>query len=108
MDDKHKELVAMHRSKIVQTVEVDKLCPYLEKGAQVLGPDEVAEIEGQSSRMAKVEKLLDVLSVKGGPAYENFLHALKNTYPHFFDVLFMGGSSGLAGKSCKHSSKQWE
>ncbi|XP_071107685.1 LOW QUALITY PROTEIN: disks large homolog 5-like [Haliotis cracherodii] len=96
MDDKHKELVAMHRSKIVQTVEVDKLRPYLEKGAQVLGPDEVAEIEGQSSRMAKVEKLLDVLSVKGGPAYENFLHALKNTYPHFFDVLFMGGSSGLA------------
>lgn len=89
MDDKHKNLIGLHRSKFVQCVDVKRLMPFLQ-GNEVLSETDVDAIIRQPSRGCKVEKLLDILQNKGNQAFQTLCLALETTYPHLVTVMFLG------------------
>ncbi|XP_014776830.2 disks large homolog 5 [Octopus bimaculoides] len=91
MDEKHKELLELHRSKFVRAIDVDRIYSIL-KSADVLSDDDISTINSQTSKTAKVEKLLDILPSKGMLAFQNLCHALETTYPHLLTLMFLGGN----------------
>ncbi|XP_041362513.1 disks large homolog 5-like [Gigantopelta aegis] len=90
MEEKHKELLELHRQKF-HAVDVERLYPILQ-GADVLTSDEVKEVNSQNSKIAKVEKFLDILPQKGSLAFESLCLALETCYPHLLTVMFLGSS----------------
>lgn len=91
MDEKHKELLELHRSKFARAIDVDRIYSIL-KSADVLSDDDISTINGQTSKTAKVEKLLDILPSKGMLAFQNLCHALETTYPHLLTLMFLGAN----------------
>jgi hypothetical protein len=86
MDDKHKELLDIHRPKFVQAVDVERLYPILQ-GTEILNTEDIAVIEQQQNRCAKVEKLLEILPKKGTQAFQTLCLALETTYPHLLTII---------------------
>ena len=97
MEEKHKELLELHRQKF-HAVDVERLYPILQ-GADVLTTEEVNEVNSQNSKIAKVEKFLDILPRKGNLAFESLCLALETCYPHLLTVMFLGSSRTTSGES---------
>ncbi|XP_066304594.1 disks large homolog 5-like isoform X2 [Branchiostoma lanceolatum] len=101
MEDKHKELLQLHRAKFVECVKVDRLWETLQ-GAGVLTPTDISGIQSSAQDDGgKVDKLLDLLLEKGSSAFQSLCVALEKTYPHLLTVMFLGSNQGTptAGSS---------
>ncbi|KAG1674898.1 hypothetical protein GQR58_014911 [Nymphon striatum] len=98
MDQKHKDLIGLHRSKFVQCVDVKRLMPFMQEN-EVLSVTDVEVIHRQQSRGGKVERLLDILQFKGNHAFQTLCLALETTYPHLLTVMFLGGNNKATGST---------
>ena len=86
MEEKHTQILELHRAKFVKAVDVERLYPILQ-GADVLGSNDMAEINQLSTRESKVETLLDLLPSKGSQAFQTLCVALEPTYPHLLTAM---------------------
>ncbi|XP_035670102.1 LOW QUALITY PROTEIN: disks large homolog 5-like [Branchiostoma floridae] len=104
MEDKHKELLQLHRAKFVECVKVERLWDTLQ-GAGVLTPTDVSDIQSSAQDDGgKVEKLLDLLLERGSSAFQSLCVALEKTYPHLLTVMFLGSNQGTPNAGSSQSN----
>ncbi|XP_061197090.1 disks large homolog 5-like isoform X2 [Saccostrea echinata] len=89
MEERYKELLKIHHEKFVNTIEVDRLYPFLQ-GAQVLATDDILEINKHHRGDEKVEKLLEIIQQKPDFPFQNLCFALQSTYPQLLTAMFLG------------------
>lgn len=103
-----KERIEIHRSKIEQHVDVDKLYPLLQL-EKALCIDEISEIEALPTKSAKVGKLLDVILSKDITVLQSFYLVLQKLYQHILTAMFsaeptfsskLGDQQGNAQNKC--------
>ena len=96
-----KERIENHRSKLEQSVEVEKLYPSLQAD-KALTADDINLIDSAGSRQAKVSKLLDILFSKDSAALKSFYLVLQKTYQH---ILFAREAVPFPSVRTKHGKK---
>lgn len=89
MEERHKELLKIHHEKFLNTVEVERLYPFLQ-GAQVLVTDDILEINKHHRGDEKVGKLLEIIQQKPNFPFQNLCFALQSTYPQLLTAMFLG------------------
>ena len=99
MEPKHKELLKVHRNKFIETIDVERIFPFLQE-SEVLTQLDISQISTEVTPTARVEKLLDLLLVKdkGTQAFQKLCVALETTYPHLLTIMFLGGNQKVTGK----------
>ncbi|CAL1527985.1 unnamed protein product [Lymnaea stagnalis] len=74
-----RDIIEIHRSKLEQTVDVEKLYHQLQQ-ENAITMDEISLIEDLQSKPAKVGKLLDILLSKDSAALQSLYLVLQNVY----------------------------
>lgn len=77
----HNQVLIAQRNAIVNDLDVKDVFTFL-RSKFVLTEDDEDVILGEKTRRREVEKLLDILLLKGDDAFKWFLSSLEEKYPH--------------------------
>ena len=83
-----KERIELHRTKLEQTLDAEKLHPLLQED-KALTADETAHVMSSPTKAAQTGRLLDVLLAKDNAALQSFYLALQKMYQHVLTSLFV-------------------
>jgi hypothetical protein len=86
MTEAHRELLTSNRVAIVEDLLVDDVLAQLFSNF-VFDDNDKELIRSEKTSKRQAEKLLDLLVKKGDQAFEHFLSALKDPYPHLAERL---------------------
>ncbi|XP_028393942.1 apoptotic protease-activating factor 1-like [Dendronephthya gigantea] len=86
MTEDHKALLESNRVAIVEDLLVDDVLSQL-LSQFVFDDDDVELIRFEKTAKRRADKLLDILVKRGDSAFQHFLSALKDPYPHLAELL---------------------
>ena len=79
MEPKHRDIIDLNRCKIVGEVEVFRIIPGLVRSG-ILTKSLTKQIVTEQNPERRVEKLLDILRLRGPRAFHSFVGVLKEEY----------------------------
>lgn len=83
-----KERIEIHRPKLEQNLDVEKLYPMLQQ-YKTINTDDITLIEALPTKPSRVGKLLDILLSKDSAALQSFYLALQKMYEHILTEMFI-------------------
>ena len=89
MEDKHRTILRHYRPNIGRDLEPNNILPNLVK---ILNGTDEKEINAQSTREKRCNKLFEILPRKGPDAFKEFVEALKKEAPHLASDLIEAGN----------------
>ncbi|KAJ7371900.1 hypothetical protein OS493_021997 [Desmophyllum pertusum] len=79
MNVKHRDILRRHWSSLRDGLELKKLLPHL---VDVLDVEDVQEVKAEAAPGDRIDKLLEILPMKGPAAFDNFVKALTKIQPY--------------------------
>ena len=86
MTQYHRLVLRIKRVDLVNDLLVDDVLMHL-FGKLVFDSDDLQLIHAEKTDKRKAEKLLDLLPQRGEQAFGHFLDALRDPYPHLYEIL---------------------
>ena len=96
MEERHRLILRRHKSILEKDLEPKGILSEL---TTVLDQNEEDQIKAQSTRIERCDKLFEILPRKGPKAFEVFVEALKNPWPHLASYLIEAGNEEKSNRS---------